>query len=234
MATKKPAASNVSFATAPTLKQEQNAYQAAAAAKPAKPISIPKMVNGPSNFTQPGYLAPYLQNTPYAQPSGDGGGYDYAPPQQFVPNFDTTELENSWQSKLANARTQYGADLKQKIIDLGLSDWGQIQDPTALSYLDEPTRQAAANNQYSLRALSQQRYEKQTANARAQLAARGMLSSGQLTKTTNDALQGKQLQDYTDMRDLLTAITGWNQNLADMENQRQQALAQARFGQAAY
>src|SRR5436190_20264588 len=95
-----------------TSKQEQQQYQAAAIPiakpKPYVPPPVYKPAGNPyGNVQGPWSIGPGV--TP-SLPLGGGGqatapAGDYGPsqPAPFIPNFDTSELENSWRDKLANA-----------------------------------------------------------------------------------------------------------------------------------
>jgi hypothetical protein len=130
------------------------------------------------------------------------------------------EAENSFQQALRRAFIDYGGGDPSK-----LGEWAK--------YIDAPTIEAAKQNRMSAIAQNLASMNKALRRQRASLAARGMLSSGQTTADTQEALKAREAGDYGALRGFLS---GAEQGMGGLNSVRQQIadrIAQARGNAAA-
>lgn len=147
-----------------------------------------------------------------------GGSYEVAGAQALMA------------SQMARARANLQAQIRQGFIDLGApagTDLGGLG-----SYIDKDTMQAAINNKYSTYSQIGQQERRSNATNNAQLAARGILSSGQTTKSLQDVTNAAEQNRYGALRQFLAAGQQGLMGLGDLEAQQAQALMQAQFAAA--
>lgn len=204
----------------------------------------PNAVNGgrPAPITdvyQPPQHGP--RPNPY-QPGGHGGHGGSQPPGQpprppgnvqipgFTPNYQDliqndpyfAQIRDMLSAQSQSEAAQNQSQLGQAFINFGETPQGY--DPTVAG--------AASNNPYSTLAQMKQAHEQNLRSERNQLAARGILQSGehgyQMGQENNDYLQNQ----YQARTELLDFINGVQAAFAQNENNRQGQLVQA--GQQAY
>lgn len=236
----------------PTNKGWGNAATVAKKAAPAAPKAVPKPVikkpparplPGNPNWSQaaeygwtgspdPNVVSRATQFAP--EISGDysfntGGGGGGAMPGWGI---DVGMLESQRDEDIGSFRSGMGTRIKQALIDLGLSDVSQLNEQ-ARSYVDDATLEAAKQNKYSLFAQLQQKANRATAKSRAALAARGMLSSGQLTKEAKDVLEESEQARYAGVREFSGGIGDLMEQYASRQREWANKIAEARMQAAA-
>jgi len=162
----------------------------------------------------------------YSFDSGGGGG--------GMPGwgYDVGLMESQRDEDIGSFRSGMGTKIKQALIDLGLSDTSQL-DPEARSYVDDATIEAAKQNKYSLFSQLQQKADRATAQSRAKLAARGMLSSGQLTKEAQDVLNETESARYAGVREFSGGVGDLVGQYAQRQREWANRIAEARMQAAA-
>ena len=165
---------------------------------------------------------------PDVNPGGDVGGGGGMPGW----GFDFGMLESQRDEDIGSFRSGMGTKIKQALIDLGLADVSQL-DPEARSYVDDATIEAAKANKYSLFAQLQQKANRATAQSRAKLAARGMLSSGQLSKEAQDVLEQTEAARYTGVREFTGGVGDLVGQYAARQREWANKIAEARMQAAA-
>lgn len=169
-----------------------------------------------------------------------GGGTQYGSgAQQALRNpyrdmiggdWDVQGAESAMNAGMGAARGNFTAQIRQALIDLGVTDTSKLG--SLGSYIDADTISKAAQNKYSQTAQISQAETSKRAQTEAALAARGMLSSGQLTKSTEDVIAEGEGARYGALRDFLGAGQEGLGNLAQLNSQYASQLAQARFAAA--
>lgn len=210
---------------------------------PAKP---PKIDYGQRALYPGGYQGTYAPPPPGSAISGGTGippggiTAGRSPAQQALMNpyrnmiggdWDVQGAESAMNAGMGVARGNFTSQLRQALIDLGVTDTSKLG--SFGSYIDADTISKAAQNKYSQTAQIGQQEVARRAQSEADLAARGMLSSGQLTTDTENTLAQGESARYSALRDFLGAGQQGLSNLADMNNQYAQQLQQARFAAAA-
>jgi hypothetical protein len=134
---------------------------------------------------------------------------------------------------LARAKAQYRQSLNQALVDLGVSDLGQLGQFG--QYIDQDTIAKAAGNKYSTMAKIAQEATQRKAMSNASLAARGILTSGQTTENLENITEAAEGARYSALRDFLSASEAGLTGLADLEADwaRRVAEARARAGERA-
>jgi hypothetical protein len=146
-------------------------------------------------------------------------------------DWEVQGAESEMNARMGRARGDFTSQIRQALIDLGVTDTSKLG--SLGSYIDADTISKAAENKYSQTAqISQQETAKQ-AQSQAALAARGMLSSGQLTTDTERTLAEGESARYGALRDFLGAGQSGLSGLADLNDQLAGNLAQARYAAAA-
>jgi hypothetical protein len=161
--------------------------------------------------------------------AGAGGGApDYG--ALIGGDYEVQAAESAMAARMARARGDYTADIRQAFIDLGLSDTSKVGEYGKA--IDAETMKAAANNKYSMTAQIAQAAEKGRATNNAALAARGILSSGQTTKSQTDVTAAAEKGRYEALRDFLSGALQGKRSLADLNDQLAQNVAMARAAAA--
>ena len=141
-------------------------------------------------------------------------------------DYGVQGMESLMNAQMGTARGNFQSQLRQSLIDLG------VVDPSSLGnlgqYIDANTIQQAAANKYSQTAQLQQQQTIQDAQSQAQLAARGLLSSGQLTTDQEASIREAEQGRYTALRSFLAGGAQGLGSLAQMNDQLAMQLAQAR------
>jgi hypothetical protein len=146
-------------------------------------------------------------------------------------DWEVQGAESEMNARMGRARGDFTSQIRQALIDLGVTDTSKLG--SLGSYIDQDTISKAAQNKYSQTAQISQQETAKRAQTEAALAARGMLSSGQLTKSTEDVLAEGESARYGALRDFLGAGQAGLGNLADLNDQLASQLAQARYAAAA-
>ena len=169
--------------------------------------------------------------------AGWNQGSAVAPQQQpgygslIAGDWEVQDAESQMAAQMARARGDFQAGLRQQFIDLGLSDTAQLGNLG--QYIDADTIKDAVANKYSATAQNAQNAERQRAQGNAALAARGLLSSGQTTKSQTDVTAAQEGANYSALRNFLSGGASGLSGLGDLEAQMAQGVAQARYAAAA-
>ena len=145
-------------------------------------------------------------------------------------DWEVQGMESEMNARMGRARGDFTSQIRQALIDLGVTDTSKLG--SLGGYIDADTISKAAQNKYSQTAQISQAETAKRAQTEAALAARGMLSSGQLTKSTEDIIAEGESSRYGALRDFLGAGSAGLSGLADMNEQYASQLAQARFAAA--
>ena len=140
-------------------------------------------------------------------------------------------MQSQADEDLGMMRSGMTSKIRQALVDLGLTDRTQLSGD-ALGFLDDPTFEAAKGNKYSLFQKVADQEAKYNAQTRAELAARGMLSSGQLTKSTQDILKNAEEQRYSGVREFSGTVGELLSAFAQRQRDWAQRIAEARFSGA--
>jgi len=181
----------------------------------------------PNVVTRATQFAPEVSGD-YSFDAGGGGGGGGMPGW----GFDVGMLESQRDEDIGSFRSGMGTKIKQALIDLGLADVSQL-DPEARSYVDDATIEAAKANKYSLFSQLQKKADRATAQSRAKLAARGMLSSGQLSKEAQDVLEQTEAARYTGVREFTGGVGDLVGQYAQRQREWANRIAEARMQAAA-
>jgi len=145
-------------------------------------------------------------------------------------DYGVAQSESDMASQMERARGRFRQGINQSLIDLGVTDVSKLGGLG--QYIDADTITKAAQNKYSQTAQIAQEETQKRSQAEAALAARGMLSSGQTAKSTEDILASAEGARYSALRSFLgageTGLTG----LADLESSLASQVAQARAAAA--
>lgn len=181
--------------------------------------------------TNPGWgNAATVAKPPPAAPPPPGGGGASAPPPAWDPNaaiaadWETISANADANEMTSEARANLQRQLRQAYIDYGgagenLGEWA--------GYIDAPTIEAARNNKFSALAMNRANAEKQSAQSQAELAARGMLSSGDTVNTLKDILFSREGSDYGALRNFNSAGYGGLKELAQINQQAKDRIRAA-------
>jgi len=198
-------------------------------AKYTAPIKVGGQGGVAGPYTAP-VAAPEVTAPEYAGASlegfGGGGGTPYT-------GVSPDLIESQMGEDLGAMSSSMTSKIRQALVDLGLTDTSQLT-PEAAKYVDEPTRTAAAQNKYSLFSTLKASADKATAQSRAQLAARGMLGSGQLTNEANDILKQLEEKRYSGVRQFSGSVGDLVAAYAQRQREWASKLAEARFMQQQY
>jgi hypothetical protein len=146
-------------------------------------------------------------------------------------SWEVSQAQAMMASQMARARANLQASLRQNFIDLGYTG-GKSALGGLGSYIDKSTIQQAINNKYSVYAQTAREEAQANAGNEAELAARGILSSGQHTKSLQDVTNAAEQNRYMGLREFLrTGQTGL-EHLGDVEAQMAQGVMQAQFAAA--
>ena len=146
-------------------------------------------------------------------------------------DWEVQDAEAAMASGMARARGDFMAQLRAGLIDYGLSDTSKLG--SLGQYIDADTIKAAVENKYSATAVAKQQAIRSRAANNASLAARGILSSGQTTKSQEDVTAAQEAQGYQALRDFLAGGQQGLTGLADREESYARGIAQARAAAAA-
>jgi hypothetical protein len=141
-------------------------------------------------------------------------------------DWEVQDAEAAMGAQMARARGDFQAQLRSQLIDLGLSDTSKLG--SLGQYIDADTITKAAENKYSATAQIGQQAERARAGNNAALAARGLLSSGQTTKTQQDVSSAAESGRYSALRSFLEGGASGLSGLADMEYNLARNVAAAR------
>lgn len=130
-------------------------------------------------------------------------------------DWEVIEEEGNMEAQLARAKAQYRQSLNQAMIDLGVTDMGQLGKFG--EYVDQDTIAKAASNKYSTMAKIQQEATGRQAKSSAELAARGILSSGQNVENRENIIEAAESGRYDAMRNFLSAGEAGLTSLSDLE-----------------
>ena len=154
-----------------------------------------------------------------------GGGNPYA--GLIGGDYGVQEMESQMGAGMERARGNFQSQLRQALIDLGITDKSKLGNLG--QYIDDTTITNAAANKYSQTAQIEQAQQSAQSQLEASLAARGLLSSGQLTQSTEQNVAQAESQRYSALRDFLSGGAQGLNSLADLQDQYANQLAQARF-----
>jgi hypothetical protein len=141
-------------------------------------------------------------------------------------DWEVQDAEAEMGAQMARARGDFQAGLRQQLIDLGLSDTSKLG--SLGKYIDADTIKAAVENKYSATAQIAQQEARGRDQQNAALAARGLLSSGQTTKSATDIAAQAESGRYSALRSFLEGGASGLSGLGDMEYQLARGVAQAR------
>jgi hypothetical protein len=219
--------------------------------KPARPNYAP-----PKRFTSgaappQGYAkygigtpAPWGQTAAAAQPkqpqykmfdwSTIAGGGDFSGQAFQQPDYgamiggdwEVQDAEAAMGAQMARMRGDFQAGLRSQLIDLGLTDTSKLG--SLGQYIDQDTIKKAVENKYSATAQIGQQAERARAGNNAALAARGLLSSGQTTKSEQDVSAAAESGRYSALRSFLESGASGLSGIADAEYNLARGVAQAR------
>jgi hypothetical protein len=178
-----------------------------------------------STKPQPGWA------TGYSGPMIDLGGDQSAWGGMIGGDYGVQEMESMMNAKKGRMEGDLRSQLRQGLIDLGVTDISKLG--SLGKYIDEDTISKAAQNKYSRFAQIEQGVNAKQANSQADLAARGLLSSGQLTTDTENSIAEGEQARYSGIRDYASAGQQGLTQIADANEQMAMQLAQARADAAA-
>ena len=203
----------------------------------AKPPKKPPKKNPYGLPTKPfDPLGGWTPGADFGQTQGFGGTLmDPGQAQQAYKNliggdWGVQGMESEMNARLGRARGDFTAQLRQALIDLGITDMSKIGGLG--QYIDADTIKKAAENKYSASARIKQSEEQRQSQSEAALAARGMLSSGQTSKSAQDILAEGENQRYDALRAFLSGGQEGLVSIADLNDSLAMQLAQARFDAA--
>jgi hypothetical protein len=176
----------------------------------------------PANLANLGYTPP--PNWGFGGGGGGAGGPDYG--SMISGDWEVQDAEAAHGAQMARARGDFQAGLRSQLIDLGLTDVSKLG--SLGQYIDQDTITKAIENKYSATAQIGQQAERGRAQNNAALAARGLLSSGQTTKSQQDVSAAAESGRYSALRSFLEGGASGLSGLADMEYQGARGIAAAR------
>jgi hypothetical protein len=159
------------------------------------------------------------------------GGFGGALEPYSGPSADLLQSQST--EDLGTMGSTMTSRIRQALVDLGLTDVSQVNEG-ARQYIDEPTLAAAKANKYSLFQQVADAAAKATAQSRAELAARGMLGSGQLTKSAQDIIKQGEEKRYAGTRTFSGTVGELLAAYAQRQREWAQKIAEARFQEAQY
>ena len=165
-----------------------------------------------------------LKTTPIFTAAGNGPG-------MINGDWEVADAEAMMASQMARARGDFTAGMRRGLVDLGLGDVSKLG--SLGQYIDADTIKNAVANKYSQTAQIAQKEQRGRAVNNAALAARGMLRSGQTTKSQQDVSNEAESLRYGALRDYLSGAETGLMGLGDREAQLAQGVAQARYSAAA-
>jgi len=214
-----------------------------------KPYKVPGIKNVKPKLPASGHYGPSIYN-----PSGRNQAYTKPPvytnpmattpmqpniPVPQIPQWQSPDygsmISGDWEvqgaeadmgAQMARARGDFQAQLRSQLIDLGLTDTSQLG--SLGQYIDADTIKKAVENKYSATAQIAQGAERSRAGNNAALAARGLLSSGQTTKSQQDVSAAAESGRYSALRGFLEGGASGLSGLADMEYNLARNVAAAR------
>jgi hypothetical protein len=186
---------------------------------------------GPMYGAAPAPQTPKLPTFDWNTVAGGGNFAGVAPAQpdygsMISGDWEVQDAEAAFGAQMARARGDFQAGLRSQLIDLGLSDTSKLG--SLGQYIDSDTIQKAVENKYSATAQIGQQAERARAGNNAALAARGLLSSGQTTKSQQDVSAAAESGRYSALRSFLEGGASGLSGLADLEASGAREIAQAR------
>ena len=139
-------------------------------------------------------------------------------------------MESEMNARLGRARGDFQSNLRQALVDLGVTDPSKLGNLG--SYIDADTIKRAAENKYSQTSRIAQAELQKKSQSEAALAARGGLSSGQATRERTGILAEGENQRYDALRNFLSAGQQGLSGIADLQDELAGRLGQARFDAA--
>lgn len=203
-------------------------------------VSLPKAPDYTTGVPGAGYTGPDKPNDPfspigvnvqtptYATPGGTGGGVDWG--SMIGGSYEVAQAEAMMGAQMARARANLQNSLRMNLVDLGIGDKAQLGDLS--KYIDKATLKEAVANKYSTYAQVADQAARANATNDAQLAARGILSSGQTTKSAQDVTNQAESARYMGLREFLRSGATGLEHLGDVESQMAQGVMSARFAAA--
>jgi hypothetical protein len=141
-------------------------------------------------------------------------------------DYGVQEMESLMNARIGRAKGDFTSQLRQMLVDLGVIDSSKLG--SLGKYIDADTIKKAAENKYSQTAQIAQQETNKRANSEADLAARGMLSSGQLTSDFENIGASAEQGRYSALRDFLSGGQQGLSQLADLQDEMAMQLASAR------
>lgn len=192
------------------------------------PAGAVNPVADPGTFTGAGVtgVQPKAPGTPGYDPNTAGidwGGL-------IGSSYEVSAAQALMASEMARARSNLKADLRQNFIDLGLPDTSQLGNLG--QYINKGTIQAAINNKYSTYGQVALAEARANASNDAELAARGILQSGQTTSSREDVINQAEQARYMGLRDFLRSGQTGLEHVGDVQAQMAQGVMQAQFAAA--
>jgi len=145
-------------------------------------------------------------------------------------DYGVQQAETDMASTMQRKQGDFQSQLRQMLVDLGVTDTSKLGNLG--KYIDQETIQNAAANKYSTVAQIGQQEAQANAQNQASLAARGMLTSGQTTTDLENVTAQAENARYQGLRDFLSAGASGLGQLADIQDQLAQGVAQARAAAA--
>jgi len=166
-------------------------------------------------------------------PAGPGGGMnlggvDWA--GLIGGDYGVQDAESQMASTMQRKQGDFQSQLRQMLVDLGVTDTSKLGNLG--KYIDAQTIQNAAANKYSQVAQIGQQEAAANAQNQAALAARGILTSGQMTTDLENTTAQAEQARYQGLRDFLSSGAQGLGQLADIQDQLAQGVAQARAAAA--
>jgi len=133
---------------------------------------------------------------------------------------------------LGRSQVSFNAALRRAAINLGLGQRGMDTSVAGKfgSRIDADTLQQAINNKFSQNTQIQNQQDRAMSQAAANLAGRGLLSSGQASKTSGDINAQAEQNRYDALQAFLGVGEQGLSDLASQETEFDKAIAQARGG----
>ena len=166
-------------------------------------------------------------------PSGPAGGMNLGGVDWSAligGDYGVQQAETDMASTMQRKQGDFQSQLRQMLVDLGVTDTSKLGNLG--KYIDQETIQNAAANKYSTVAQIGQQEAQANAQNQASLAARGMLTSGQTTTDLENVTAQAENARYQGLRDFLSAGASGLGQLADIQDQLAQGVAQARAAAA--
>jgi hypothetical protein len=207
---------------------------------PPKPVLSKTPLPGARNWGQaaeygwtgspdPGVVTRATNNqylSPYASAPMFGGGQQPSYGGMIGGDWEVQDAEAAMAARMASLRGDFTSGIRQALIDLGVTDTSKLGGFG--QYIDAETISKAAQNKYSQSAQVAAAEKRQQRQSRAALAARGILSSGQTTKSEGDIAATAETARYNALRDFLQQGQSGLRGIADEEYALSRGVAQAR------